>query len=241
MNAERQVVLSKVTQFLNNEISQEEIYTWALEVAVSKEYEELSKQDPLLKETIETLLMMQHPGFKVVPTRKAIEYYRRCLSGDEQFIPLKERKDLDKLKIPDEVREVIQQQKEKQSLRGKVFLLMRIYVLLFGLAVLGVYAFSILKGGLAVLGAEPTSKLLVWEPILYMLYALIIILPLRFTAKGILFYFTFPIVIIGMVYFWSIPVRLFQSVLLILLALPLSGIPATLAVILFARQKEQQK
>jgi hypothetical protein len=241
MTVERQTLLRKVGQFLAQEISQDAIYAWALQIAVSREYEDLAKQDPLIKETIEALLMMQHTDLKAVPTRKAIEYYRRCLSGEEKFVPLRERKDLDKLRIPNEFREAMGRKKMGKTGKEKVFALMRFYVALFGLSVLGIYAFSLIRDGLLGPAAGAVKMSALWEPMLYIIYALTIVMPVRFMAKGFLFYFTFPILLLGMIYFWSIPVRLFQNILFIILALPLSAIPATLAVILFARAKEQER
>jgi hypothetical protein len=240
MTLERLTLLNKIEQYLNDSISSDEVHAWVLQIAVSDTFAEIAKADPLLKEAVEALLEIHQAGVKEVPTKKAIEYYRRCLTGQEKFIPLKERRDWSKLNIPDEVGRRISPAEKRRIRADRFFVFLRGYVVLFGLTVLAVYAISFFQPGFLGLSEGQTRQQVPsLETLLHVLYAAIVIMPLRLTAKGFFFYAAFPVLAIGMLYFWAVPFRLFHNLVLIVLALPASALPATLAVVLLAWHKER--
>lgn len=85
MSFERKIILNKLEGFLAGVVSQSEIYEWALFVVVSKDYEELAKQDPLAEKLIQFLIEINHERPKAAPTREIIKYYSDCLDGKKEF------------------------------------------------------------------------------------------------------------------------------------------------------------
>jgi len=101
MALNRDIILQKLNKYFNQDISKDDIHTWALSVAVSRDYQDVVKSDLLIAKTIQTIIDMHHDDIKAIPTNKALEYYRRCLEGLEEFKPLESRGDLADLNIPD--------------------------------------------------------------------------------------------------------------------------------------------
>lgn len=239
MSFERQILLSQLDKYFRHELSDKEIYEWALQLAVSENFGSLSQEDPLFKKTIQTLLEMQHMDLAVVPTAKALKYYQHCLKGEEEFIPLKDRQDLKQLNIPDFMEEGPKPHPlQKIKISGKLYFFARAYTMVFGFAILGIYSASLVMPNLVSPGGSKFfGKSSLVESVLHVFYALMILLSPRFMAQKFFFYFTFPMLFLGMIYFWSVPLRLFGNWTMILLALPLTAVPATLAVILLAGHK----
>ena len=76
---ERELVLKKLTQYLNSEISRTDVHAWALSVAVAREFDQ--EADPLVTMTVHSLIDISHDNLKKIPSRRALEYYRLCLEG----------------------------------------------------------------------------------------------------------------------------------------------------------------
>jgi len=75
----RQVVSKKIKEYLNSELSKQDVYEWAKEIVVSSEYEKISKTDKLLGDAIQVLWELHHADGKFDPPRKEIAYYLRLL------------------------------------------------------------------------------------------------------------------------------------------------------------------
>lgn len=237
MTIDRQTLLEKLGKYLNQEFTEGELYSWALQTAVSDHYEDMTQNDPLIKETIQSILEMQHVNLKVIPTAKALEYYHSCLAGKLTFIPIKERKDFQKFHSPGSKNSCA----PKRTISETLTLFARYYVCGFGAVILGIYAFSFLLPNLFHSIQKDSFKTSLLESALHIFYALVLLLPPKISSKGLLFYLTFSLLLLGMIYFWTVPFRLFHDVRLMGLALPLTAIPATLAVVLLVSQKERNK
>jgi len=246
MQLNRETVLAKLTGYLDKEISKSAIYEWALFVAVSKEYEQVVSQDPLVANTVQALIDINHDDLKKIPTHKALEYYRRCLKGELEFIPLEDRMDIDQLGIPDEPPPSAPVSVGPETARvnalikrhdyTRVLKLMRLYVVGFALSSLGIHIFSVIDPDFIRLTGEQTSR---WnsarESLPHVLYAFLVLLPPAFLAKDILYPAAIALLTTGFFYYWYIAYIIVQKLtlhpLFILVFLPFSAVPATLAVL----------
>lgn len=85
MSVERKLLLIKLIGFLTGEISKTEIYEWALSVAVSRDYEELIKNDKLSEKIIQFLLDVDKVRSNPLPIKKIVEYLIACLEERKPF------------------------------------------------------------------------------------------------------------------------------------------------------------
>jgi hypothetical protein len=247
MNLTRETVLAKLTGYLDKEISKSAIYEWALFVAVSKEYEQLAPQDPLIATAVQALIDINHDDLKKIPTNKALEYYRRCLKDEIEFIPLEERRDIDKLVIQDQQpaapaitvppeTSLVNALLKKQDYT-RLLIAMRVYVIVFAVCSLGIHIYSFINPEFMQMARDFTSRFnSVKESLPHVLYALLVLLPPRFLARDTLYIVSLALLIVGFFYYWYIAITIVDKLalhpLLILIILPFSALPATLTLIL---------
>lgn len=255
----RQTVSEKLTAYLNNTVSKQEIYEWALSSAVSKDFEEITAQDPLLKTAVNAMIEMNHSDLRRLPTRKALEYYRRCLAGELEFIPLEAHKELHKLNIPD----IPEERKTDTPLRTPLIklwpqmirewkylkdtiLTARIYVIIFAVCSLAVQISSILSPGFMQIGLWVPAR---WQAFLdafpHLVYAYVVLMPPQRFVPTRMFVLALPLLIIGVVFYWTISwmilMKLSLSWIFILALLPFTVIPALLALFLVIMAKLRLK
>ena len=243
----RAIILEKLTGYLNQRLSKQAIYEWALFVAVSHEFEKIAAEDLLIGKTIQALIDINHDDLKNIPTHKMLEYYRRCLAGELTFEPLEymrnlERMDLSKEQFAaDEEKKVEKRHEERKQIR----LMVRIYVVLFAFCSLVIHLFSILQPNfLRFAETIPTRLENLWDSLPHVLYAIIILLPMRLTARGNFFYITFFVSLWGLFLYWYLPFiivsKLAINMIFILALLPFSAIPASLAVWLLIKTRKER-
>ena len=242
----REILLKKLTGYLNKEISLEDIYLWALGVAVSPDYEIISRSDLLAGQVIKDLVDLHHDDLKRVPTRKALEYYRDCLGGKEDYDPQKIKTlGFYETGTQASVKRVAQRrEEEKEDWESDFFALSRMYVIFFGMCSLAINLFSILKPEfIRSQGVIPTHFEVFKDSLPHILYAVLILSPSRWVTRGTLFYLSFPLAMFGMLYYWYISVSIITKLSLhfmfVLVILPFSAIPAALVLVLLIVSREE--
>ena len=247
----REIVLKELSAYLNHQISKQEIYEWALLVASAPNFEDLAPKDPLVKAAVNAMIEMNHTGLAHVPTRKAMEYYRRCLSGELEFIPLESHRGLDKLNISDipedRVLAVLSNQlplpklKEWKYLKGTI-LTARLYVIIFAVCSVVVQISFIVSPGFMQIGLFIPSR---WQALVdafpHLVYAYLVLLPPERFVPTRMFVVAVPLLILGVVFYWTISwvivAKLSLPWILFLVLLPFSAIPAILALLLVIFRK----
>jgi hypothetical protein len=246
MSLTREDVLIKLTDFLNNKIPKAEIHEWALLVATAEDFEQTAQRDPLIGKTIQCLIDINHNDIKYIPTPKALEYYRRCLTGEEIYQPLEQRRDLHKIKIPEmkladvgEPPEVIRRREWWQG----VLWIVRIYVILFAMSSLAIDIAALVQPELFRGGEDIPSRLENFkESYKQMIYAFFILLPPTILSRRPTIYLSLPIVIWGVYHYWEFVISKIDKLphpMFLLAFLPFSAIPAAMALfLLLVRWKE---
>ena len=243
MSLTRTEILQVVSDFLNDKISQLKVYEWALGQAVAKDYEIIAQNDPLLHETIQALIDMNHQHGEYIPTREDIIYYQKCLQGQVPFEPLSSR--LEKIK---EARERAAQEERAKTQKAMAMpktlsrTVMRVYVIMFALTSLVVNISGIIKPGLFRPEEMVTRAQAIREAFPHFIYAIFLLTPPHISVKGLLYYLALPILFMGTIFYFYITVSMvFQlklNPLMILSFAPFALIPALLALWLFLTQKK---
>ena len=232
----REIILAKLTDYLDHRLSKQAVYEWALSVAVSHEFEEASLKDALIGRTVQALIDIGHDDLKAIPTYKALDYYHRCLSGELTFEPLETKRDLDTLDLSKQIfrfeRGATAEEKRKEQ--RKLFPIFRLYAVLFGLFSFAIHAFSIVNPEFLRFGeAIPTRSDNLSDSIPNLLYSLFIILPFSITTRGVLFWPSLFILLVGMLYYVYLPfsliIKLSVHPIFVLALMPFTSIPALLA------------
>jgi len=266
MPISREILESKLEDFLNDKISQEEIYSWALQVAVANDLAVLEKEDPLVHRILLDLSNIRGAQSHAV-TQDDWAYYLKCLQGQESFKPFRHKRSHMWLVFALGSRIVF----------AVCLFTLRVYVFLFGLcmfavnylllrdpsifqnpeklvaflAFLDTSSLSGLYGFLSHLVMKPEfpfimemvqpQQAILQIPVLHLVYAFLILMPPGFVARNIVFTVSFPLLILGVFYYWylawDISARLafafmFDRFIACLVLSPMTGIPATIALFL---------
>ncbi len=249
----REEVLEKLSQHLREEIAPDDVYAWTLAVIVDPEYEKISIQDSLINVTVKALLDANNKNADIVPTRKLLEYYRQCLAGEAEYHPdhinecleaVDEKGFLTQEQIARIKKEKVE--KTKRIVVGFVFGIAALYVFVFGLSLLAFRLYSIIRPEFVAQEGFILTRMEVTRHVLpHILYALLILLPRGFIARGWLFYFAFLGMIAGMGYHLVTAVRpVLENALplvYVLVALPFRALPAMLAVVLLLIKRQKIK
>ncbi|MCC6758973.1 MAG: hypothetical protein IT395_05055 [Candidatus Omnitrophica bacterium] len=224
MSVERKLLLVKLIGFLTGEISKNEIYEWALFVAVSRDYEELVKNDKLSEQIMQFLIDVNKPRTTTAPTQKILEYFIACLEDKKQF-----SEDDYKLLIADQPSKTATVPKSavaaKKPLRipvpvlspGKRTLISRIaniYVFLFVSISIILNLTVILKPDFLVNPGEvaPIPDQVLRDAFPHLFYGITMIIALLVRGPRILFYALFFIATWGMLFYWySITIFIFEN------------------------------
>lgn len=239
----REILLEKLTGYLDGTISKEEAYGWALGIAVSAEFERVAKEDALIGRAVRDLIDINHADLAAVPGRKAFEYYQKCLLGKMEF-KLKGI-DVQKLEAFDNPEQVVVKKKRKNNIK-QVLIICRVYIVIFCLCSLVMHGISVVKPDfLRFEDSIPSRAETIKESLPHLLYAFVVLLPVGFTAKGLLFFVTFPVLVVGMFYYWYISValvtKLSLNIIFAFVLLPFSAIPATLALVMLVMRRNSIK
>ncbi len=243
MPLSRSETLLAITNLLEEKISQAKIYEWALAQAVAKDYDVVVKDDPLLGETIQVLIDMNHQqGY--VPTREDLQYYKDCLEGNADFEPLAVRLEKTKRAKQAEAEKKRAQPQPTAGARPKTIprKIMRVYVVLFALTSLIVNITGIIKPGYYRPEDIVTRADAIKEAIPHFIYIAFLLMPPHRLAAGFLSYLALPVLFFGTIFYFYITVSIvFQqnlNPLLLLVYAPFALIPALLALWLLITEKK---
>jgi hypothetical protein len=225
MSVERKLLLVKLLGFLTGEISKTEIYEWALFVAVSRDYEELIKNDKLSEYIIQFMIDVDKPRTTTTPTKKIVEYFIACLEDKKQFseedykvliadqppakpgagtkaVPAEAKQNLQiSVKPPSENAE----NAKKESVKESWFALVaRIYVFIFIGISLALNLTVIFKPDFLMQPGEiaPLPDNVLRDAFPHLFYGLTMIIALIVRGPKILFYPLFFIAAWGMFFYW---------------------------------------
>ncbi len=243
---DRAGVLAKLNDYLEEKISKTEVYEWALMLALSKEYEDIAVQDPLIQKTVLAMIDINHADIKKIPPRKSLEYLKHCLEGSEEFLEVTLPAQAASEETQNPKYQFLKKAFRPRDVPKGVLVILRIYVIVFCLCSIAIHSVSILNPGFLRLGeSTPSSAAIVRESFPHLIYAFFLLIPPVWIARGIWFYLSFPILTFGMLYYWyisfSFAMKFALSAIFILVVLPFSAIPATLALVLLFIYREKSK
>lgn len=73
----RSDVVNKIEEYIDNKIKREDIASWALKIVITKEYENIKKNDKLLSEAIHALFDLHHEdGSQFNPSIEELKIYK---------------------------------------------------------------------------------------------------------------------------------------------------------------------
>lgn len=213
MSVERKLLLVKLIGFLTGEISKNEIYEWALFVAVSRDYEELIKNDKLAEQIMQFLIDVNKPRTTAAPTQKIIEYFIACLEDKKQF-----SEESYKILIADQPAKPVATVKSVEALRAakiappvlspeKKTLISRIvtiYIFLFVSISLLLNLVMIFKPDFLMKQGEvaPLPGQVLRDAFPHLFYGITMIIALFIRGPKYLFYALFFIATWGMLFYW---------------------------------------
>ncbi len=257
---ERQQLHNKLAEFISGGVPIDDMHAWALNVALGDDYPRIAEQDPLIKETIQALLDLDRKDLRFVPSRRILEYFRRCLEGTEEYSPPGKRGRLDHIIIdePDKPASLIggkshvktEKKKEKPAAASRpkkdisrLIRTFRRYTLVFAW---GSIALN-LAGALApealgfVVTESPLQLLIAALP--HLIYALFVLVPVRILASGKIFLLSFVVAVFGAVMYCGMSVvfivKFALPLIFALLVMPFAAIPSILMpIVLFYYRRE---
>ncbi len=208
MAVERKLIIDKLMGFVVGEISKAEIYEWALFVVVSRDYEELVKDNKLTQEIFQFLIDIDKPRPTSVSINKVLEYFIQCLEGKKEFITEDYKQVLGEL-LPKAVPAPIVKKVTpvKKPLLPLTWLVAsaRIYALIFVLGSIVLNVVSVLKPNLFIKPNEiaPSVMQVARDAFPHVLYAFLILCALVVKVPRFVFYGFIPVGIWGMFFYWS--------------------------------------
>src|SRR3989338_330444 len=234
--------------FLEGKVSQEGGYEWVWAKVVTKDYKDIAQIDPLISETMQALIDINHDDVVVIPTRKDLEYYYLCLDGQKQFVSRTARKQENKKLHQQEKAEKIRAAKASltQTLlsidRELFYTMAKVYVCLFAVTSLLINVLGILKPEFFRPGTNTTSLKVLLEAAPHIVYAILLLLPRALLTRGIWYPFALFVFSAATVFYWfvtiAIVVRFSLNIFLLVLFAPFAGITAFLALWLLWKEKK---
>ncbi|MDP2652569.1 MAG: hypothetical protein Q8Q08_00900 [Candidatus Omnitrophota bacterium] len=258
MAMSRPMVLEKLQGYLDRSIPEKDIYEWALLTAVSKEFDAISGSDPLIAKTVYALTEISNADSRH-HVGETLEYCRRCLLGELEFTPGVNR-------APDPVRtgtpapswdekEALRQAEEcrKAELRRKLYrhrlyLLGKIYVILFAVCCLAVHLLVVFFPQLLPSsGAKAMTRVEAFrESLTPLVYSVLLLLPPCLQVRGVFFYILAPIFFLGMVSYWylsvfAIVLKMELNAMFLLVILPFTAFPSTVAFVMLLAERRRYR
>ena len=232
MSIDRTTVLFKLKGFLSGELSKEEVYHWALNKAVSEEFLTLSQADPLLYETLQALIDINHEDAEFIFSKEDFQYYQKCLEGLEEFRSLREKRP----------------KKESRPPPKKFFLdldlIFRVYVVIFGFCSAVIHLIGIFIPNFLRISFPPPSRLESFlDSLPHFVYALFLLLSPKFLARANLFYVALVPLTFGILYYIKLTFNIVDVLslhkLVFLILLPYGGVPTVLALYLLIKARKE--
>lgn len=246
MELNRDILSEKLDAYFDGELARTDLYQWALKAAIEEDMANLLHKDFLAAQLIEDLVNLQNKNPQKATSEKLLNYYRKCLSGTEDFSPEKRKEFLPPRSFAAESTEGFPEgfpagaggrivSEKRQS-----FLLTKTYVILFAVCSLLIHTSSIVFPEMFYL-EKKSFPALAADSLPFMLYSIALLIPFRWAVKGGWFYAFFFVFMLGLFYYFYASVTLVSQLSLspvfILVILPFSVIPALLAVVLLLQKK----
>lgn len=135
---------------------------------------------------------------------------------------------------------------EKKKTFNIYLAIFRVYVVIFALCSLGIQISSLVKPVFLKFGEVTPSRLDIFKEVWpHLIYAVFALLSPRLMARKILFYFSFPILTYGMLYYGYISVsiitRFSLNMIFLLAILPFSALPPAAALFLLILHREDMR
>ncbi|HQO58683.1 MAG TPA: hypothetical protein PLT76_08210 [Candidatus Omnitrophota bacterium] len=242
----RKIIFDQLTALLDKKVTAEAMYGWALGIVVTEEYEKISQEDPLIHTVLEDLMNVAQASEKRRPSEELLDYYRRCLSGQDDYdaksASTLSNKAYARLKgsepEPSSFAGLNRGIKKsyKKSKRG-FLLFLRGYVYFFALCIIAIHFASMLSPEIVDYdGTGNTNRYIMTEAIPHVTYAFILLVPFHWLVRNQWLFFSLPAMIFGAFYYWRVSLELIVKLSLhqffILVILPFGAIPATVALVL---------
>jgi len=267
---EQKVLFEKLTGFMDGKIPIDEIHAWVLKIALSSDYPQVAEQNPLIKETVQALMDLDRKELKFVPSRRILEYFRRCLEGKEEYLPPNKRRRLSHIIIdePDKPASLLGRPSQVKTEKKKddavvrrqpkidLFRLMqtcRRYTIAFAWCSFALHLVgAVVPEFFGFVVKESAIRLLI-VALPHLIYALFIVMPIRVLAAGKVFLISFVLATFGAVVYCGMSVVFIVKFSLPLgfglLVMPFAAIPSILMpIVLFYHRrlylkalKEQEK
>ncbi len=225
---DRKVLEEKLAGYLGGSLSRDAIYAWALSVAVSYEYD-ATTSDPLVRQAIHELMNIQS---EEASAPEKLRHYLRCLRGEAVFVPDAPplHPSIPSAKAPDPP--------------NWMFLAGRIYVGFFGFMILLFYLVAIVAPAMLQFGGPAYDKSqMLAQSLPHLVYAGLLLMSPTKLARSDFFYLIFSVFVLGMLWHWGVPVATVMQYHLnpwaMLIFLPFTIIPATLAPVLLLSQRRR--
>ena len=227
MELTRQILLKRIQAYLKGSVTKDQLYQWALAAAVSDEYEDFKNKDVLITQTVQVLIDINKGDKNPEEFNKKLVYHQKCLAGEDDYVPRK-------IEAPAQTKET----------PADFFVIIRIYIIIFAASSILLNFFSLLNPNFLQFGEGSASFAnAVKDALPHLIYAAVILMPLKVSAKGLLFFPVFLVLCLGMLFYWYIPISLVNKFTLnpvsILIVLPFSAMPATLALLQFMVTKDK--
>jgi len=244
---------------MNGNVPIDEIHAWVLKIALAADYMEVAEQNPLIKETVQALMDLDRKDLKFVPSRKILEYFRRCLAGEEKYLPPKKRGHLSHIIIDepnkpaslmgdpsqvetDKKQEVSVLRTRKPRDISRLMQTCRRYTLVFAWCSFILHCVGAIKPELLGFVVSDSVVQLLISALPHLIYALFIVMPIRVLAAGKVFLVSFVLATFGAVVYCGMSVvfivKFSLPLVFGLLVMPFAAIPSILMpIVLFYHRR----
>lgn len=229
---DRQITAKKLRAFLQDEITTEDIYSWALGVVVASDYEKVSA-DLLLKKTIQDIIDLKHTDTAQMTLRTTLEYDWRCLTDQEKFVFVAP---------PPPPVSSAQLALKEDTASGGLFFLFKGYAVLFGVGILLVHIFSLINPQFFWYETSLSSRAdLLLDCLPQMVYGACLVWSLvTMPLAPAVYYPVLAVLTMGMLAYWYLPLALVLKIgvspFFIFLLVPFTSLPATFAMFVFLNE-----
>jgi len=253
MSFERGIIITKLKGYSTGALTKNEVYEWALFVAVSREYELMAKQDPLAERVIQFFIEINSESPKSVSSQNIAQYFIDCLEDRKEFSyeslkafstnkPAAQATAVTpstaKKKPPEPVKLAVDPfagpvSKPVNFSRIDLEKIFKFYVFVFAGIVVLLNLVSALNPNFLVRPEEiPPTTAESWSAAFpHIIYGIIIILALVLKVPKIVFYFFFFFSVLGMFFYWYVATDLLlkngRPLVYLLLIAPLVSLPPT--------------
>ncbi len=231
-------VLHKIGLLLDRTVQPQDVYEWALRIAVSDGYRAFADQDAIAAEAIHEMMNMSEDHVISADELKVLEYYRQCLSGDRKDVSLDRdaalRCDLPAALFARWADCLTSQPKTPKEMALKA---MRIYISIFAAFVLAHNFWLLFQLG-GPWSHQRTSAVMTFP---FLIYGFLLLLPMPAIATSKAFLVSLVLLVMAIGYFWF---SFFQMIFFsrfhflgFFSGLFLGAIPATMALWLLIDEK----